>query len=280
LNRAPGLARHADFTDVFVVYLPFWSEWVEVAAWIFGKKTVGSGDNRRKEPREVRLTGTRNWNQAACDVFEFGVEDIDLAGKPLEAFDPEALHADGMVFEPVTAAGSAWADAGMAIEDDVRRDARLDEIGSAQIHALGERKALVYYPLWIARYTFRDRSYQIVVDGATGAVLYGKAPGNIWFRAGALVLGFALASILLVDGTALAAQAVSNSSDSDSIGLLCVPLALGGSLMLAAYRRFRFGEMLERRVRFRKKKSGPSLLGEPFKAWGELSREMIRSARS
>src|SRR3990170_38907 len=57
------LDRQADFTDLFVVYLPFWSEWAEVAAWFFGKKRVGSGKNRRLVPKEVRLMGTRTWNQ-------------------------------------------------------------------------------------------------------------------------------------------------------------------------------------------------------------------------
>ena len=275
LDRAPGLSRRASFTDLFVVYLPFWSEWVEVGAWVFGKKQVGSGKSRRLEPREVRLLGRRNWNQAACDVHEFGVKDISLAGQQLEAFDPDALHADGMVFEPVTAGGAAWAEAAHAIDEDVRAEAKLDQIASAHIHRIGGRRALVYYPLWVARYTFRERAYQVVVDGADGKVLYGKAPGNIWFRAAALIAGFAVGALILVDGTALAVQVVMNSDDSDSAGLLCVPLALGGAIMLAAYRRFRFGELLERRMTFRRKRPSPSVLGDQLRAWGELSREFM-----
>jgi DNA-directed RNA polymerase subunit RPC12/RpoP len=257
LDRAPGLHRRASFTDLFVVYLPFWSEWVEVGAWVFGKKRVGSGKSRRMEPREVRLAGRRNWNRAACDVHEFGVSDISLAGRPMEAFDPDALHADGMVFEPVTAGGAAWAEAAQAFEEDLRAESKLDQIASAHVYRIGGRKALVYYPLWVARYTFRERAYQVVLDGTDGKVLYGKAPGNIWFRAAALIAGFALGALLLVDGTALALRVVMNSDDSDSAGLLLVPLALGGVIMLAAYRRFRFGELLEHRVTFRRKRHAP-----------------------
>lgn len=279
LDRAPGLSRRAEITDLFVVYLPYWSEWVEVAAWMFGKRKTGSGKNRRLEPREVRLVGTRTWNQAACDVHEFGVEDVSLVGRALEAFDPEALHADGMVFEPVTAASAAWIEAGEAIEADVHHEANLDVLGSAHVHRLGGRRAIVYYPLWVARYIFRQRSFQVVIDGARGEVLYGKAPGNTWFRAGALVAGFALAALLLVDGTALALQVVGASEDSDSLGLVCIPIALGMTIMVAAYRRFRFGEMLERRVSFRKKRKAPALFGDPLKAWATLSNEMTRSSR-
>lgn len=274
IDRAPGLSRRAEITDLFVVYLPYWSEWAEVAAWLFGKRKTGSGKNRRLEPREVRLVGTRMWNQAACDVQEFGVEDVPLAGQSLEAFDPEALHADGMVFEPVTAASVAWVEAGEAIEADVRDEARLDVLGSAHIHRLGDRRAVVYYPLWVARYTFRQRAFQVVIDGARGDVLYGKAPGNTWFRAGALVAGFALAALLLVDGTALALQVVASSEDSDGIALVCLPLVLGVTIMAAAYRRFRFGEMLERRVSFRRKRKSPELFGETLKAWASLSEDL------
>ncbi len=279
LDRAPGLARRASFTDLFVVYLPFWSEWSEVGAWVFGKKQVGSGRSRRMEPREARLVGTRNWNQAAADVQEFGVKDISLAGRKLEGFDPEALHEQGMVFEPVSAAGAAWAEASHAIDEDLRAEAKLDQIASAHIYRIGGRRALVYYPLWVARYIFRNRAYQVVLDGADGKVLYGKAPGNIWFRAAALIAGFALGSLLLVDGTALAARVVFSSDDSDSAALLCLPVALGGVIMLAAYRRFRFGEQLEQRVTFRRRRPSPSVLGDQLRAWVEFSEEVTGERR-
>jgi hypothetical protein len=275
LDRAPALAQRANFTDLFVVYLPFWSEWAEVAAWFFGKKKVGSGKNRRLVPKEVRLMGTRSWNQAACDVQEFGVRDVSLAGQALEAFEAEALHADGMVFEPVAAAGEAWAEAAAAVDGDVRHESGLDVIASERIERLRTRRALVYFPLWVARYTFRERAYQIVIDGTNGSVLYGKAPGNIWFRAAALVLGFALGALILVDGTALAGKLALGSEDSDSFLIVLIPIALGGVLMLSAYRRFRFGELLEHRKSFRRRTRAPSTSGDTWRAWSELSRELM-----
>lgn len=279
LDRAPGLAQRAEFSDLFVVYLPFWSLWAEVGAWIFGKKEVGSSKNRRLEPREVKLVGTRSWNQAACDVHEFGVQDISLGGQELLAFEPGALHADGMVFEPVSAEAEARAAALAAIEQEVVDDARLDRIGSTHIQRIRERRALVYYPLWVGRYVHRDRGYQVVLDGATGQVLYGKVPGNVWFRAAALVAGFALGAALLVDGTALALQVVAASDDSDAVGLLCLPVILGGVVLLAAYRRFRFGELLEHRLSFRRKRREPSALTGSLRVWGDLSQEFLGSRK-
>jgi len=277
LDRAPALASRAVFTDLFVVYLPFWSEWSDVAAWFFGKRRVGSGRNRRLVAKEVRLAGTRTWNQAACNVEEFGVSDVSLTGQALQAFDADALHADGMVFEPVSAAGTAWAEAATAIDGDVRSEAHLDVIGSEHIERLGERRALVYFPLWVARYTFRQRAYQIVLDGTNGRVLYGKAPGNIWFRAAALVIGFAVGAMILVDGTALAGRLVWRSDNSDSILIVLGPLALGGALMLWAYRRFRFGELLEKRVTFRRRRAAS--VANPLRAWSDLTQQMGRGTR-
>jgi hypothetical protein len=225
------------------------------------------------------LLGTRLWNQAACDVQEFGVNDISLAGQSLEAFAAEALHADGMVFEPVAAAGAAWADAAATIDGEVRQEAGLEVVASERIERLRTRRALVYFPLWVARYTFRGRSYQVVLDGTNGKVLYGKAPGNIWFRAAALVFGFALGALILVDGTALAGRLVWRSNDSDSFLIVLLPIALGAALMLTAYRRFRFGEMLEHRVSFRRRRSGASPLDQPWRQWQDLSRQWIEGGR-
>jgi hypothetical protein len=252
LDKAPGLARRGRVEELFVVYLPLWTVWARVAAWVFGRKEVGSSKNRRLEPREVRVLREMSWNVPACDVQEFGVEGVPLDGQSLLAFDPAALHTDGMVFEPVGSSSDAVAEAHHHFDDEVRRAANLDEIGSIKIRHLRERMAVVYYPLWVARYDFRGRIYQVVIDGHDGGVLYGKAPGNIWFRAAALVAGMALGALTVVDGTALALRWAANSSDSDSLAILILPVVIGVALMLAAYRRFRYGELIEQRQRLRR----------------------------
>jgi hypothetical protein len=104
----------------------------------------------------------------------------------------------------------------------------------------------VYYPLWVARYEYRQRNYQVVVDGTTGKVLYGKAPGNIFFRAAALVAGMALGNLLLVNGTLVALWLASGSnSDDDGSGFFFIPVLVGIGLMIWGYRAFRYGEEVE-----------------------------------
>lgn len=261
LNRAPDLASKARLAELFTAYLPFWSVWAKVAGWVLGEKRVGSGDHRRYEPREVKVQRPMNWNAAACDVAEFGVEAVKLEGRPLEPFQPAALHADGMVFEPVGSVAEGERLAQQVFEAEVRSAAHLDRIGSTFVRLLGRRLGLVYFPLWVVRYLYRGRAFQVVIDGHSGEVLYGKAPGNTWYRAAALVGGMAAGAFLMVDGTALALGLLSGS-DEGSLLILVVPFLVGAALMAAGYRAFRYGEQVEHRARVgRKPASAPGQLG-------------------
>jgi len=122
-----------------------------------------------------------------------------------------------------------------------------------KFHLLRQRLSLVYYPLWVARYEYKKRNYQVVVDGVNGDVLYGKAPGNILYRAAALVLGMALGNLMLVDGTALAGVLISSSDDGDGALLVLVPIAIGLGLIASGYRAFRYGEEVEEIAQVNKK---------------------------
>ncbi len=261
LNRAPDLGSKARLTELFTAYLPFWSIWAKVAGWVLGEKRVGSGDHRRYEPREVKVLRPMNWNAAACDVAEFGVEAVKLEGRAMEPFQPAALHADGMVFEPVGSVTEGERLAQQIFEDDVRAAARLDRIGSTYVRMSGRRLGVVYFPLWVARYLYRGRAFQVVIDGHSGEVLYGKAPGNTWYRAAALVAGMAAGAFVMVDGTAFALSLLSGS-DEGSLLFLVVPFVAGAALMAAAYRAFRYGEQVEHRARLaRKPAPSPGSLG-------------------
>jgi len=257
-NRA-AVARDAaqKFTlqEVFLAYLPFWAAWSRVLGWVFGQKKVGSGDNSHYEPREVKSIQDMTWNGVACDVGEFGVLGIPLEGRTLEHFNPDVLHKSGLVFEPVGSISDAKEAAENDFEERVRRSAGLDRIAQVFVRQLRKRMGLVYYPLWVLRYLYRDRSFQVVVDGYSGEVLYGKAPGSVLFRAGMLIGGMALGALLAVDASAAAFYlGIQTNGDSASFFLIggLVALVGGFGLMGLSYRAFRYGEQYEYR------KGGPS----------------------
>lgn len=248
LAIARDARRRAMLEDSFLAHVPFWACWGRVFGWVFGQKRVGSGDNKRYEPREVRTAQEMTWNGVACDVGEFGVREVSLAGRPLEAFDADALHASGLVFEPIGSVSDARKAAENAFSERLRRSANLDRVAQVFERTIQERLGLVYYPLWVLRYLYRGRSFQVVVDGFSGEVLYGKAPGSTFYRAGVLVAGMAGGALLAVDGSALMAYLAFNSDSDDAGGLLLgglFALLVGFGVMAGAYRAYRYGEHYE-----------------------------------
>ncbi len=102
----------------------------------------------------------------------------------------------------------------------------------------------------MVRYQYRHRNYQVVVDGVQNKVLYGKAPGNILYRAAALVGGMSLGNLLVVHGTAFALQALAvmdtgSSNNNDSWVILFIPSIIGLVVIAGGYRAFRYGEEVE-----------------------------------
>ncbi|MCB9005737.1 MAG: hypothetical protein H6664_15285 [Ardenticatenaceae bacterium] len=242
IKKAGDLKRKAQVRDVFLVYLPYWRVQATVAGWLFGR--VKSGDDSTK-PVEVDVLEDMHWNDAAVDVSEFGVHRVTLSKDDLLPYDDDQLRSEAMVFDPTESHSDALDEARSHFTFRGRQKRSLKQKFFEKFHFLREQLSIVYYPLWVVRYSYRQRSYQVVVDGKRGQILYGKAPGNIFYRAAALVAGMALGNLLLVDGTAVAGWIAANSSDDDSLGLVLVPLALGLGLIAMGYRAFRYGEEIE-----------------------------------
>ncbi|MEI7844338.1 MAG: hypothetical protein WCK35_00905 [Chloroflexota bacterium] len=243
---ARDVRSRSSVNEVFLTYLPFWVLWSKALGWAFGQKQVGSGDDKRYESREVKIVQELVWTGAACDVGEFGVQQIQLKDQPLEPFNSDALHASGMVFEPVGSVSDAQQAAGDDFQGKVSAAAGLDRLAQLFIRFINKRFGLVYYPLWVIRYLYRERSFQVVVDGFSGKVLYGKAPGNVLYRAAVLVGGMALGAFLMVDIPAFILTSNSNSSSNDNpFGILLAALVFGLGLMAFSYRTYRYGEHYE-----------------------------------
>lgn len=245
MSIARGVERQSQVSEMFLVHLPFWAAWGRALGWAFGQKQVGSGDSKRYEPREVRVAEDMSWNGAACDVGEFGVNQINLAERSLEPFDADDLHSSGMVFEPVGSAQEALTTAEHEFDLRVREKSRLDRIAQSFVRIVRPRLGLVYYPLWVVRYLFRGRSFQVVVDGYSGEVLYGKAPGNVFYRAGVLVGGMMGGSVLAITIPGLILS--SRSGSDDGLGFVAFCFFAGLGLMYLSWRKYRYGEHYEYR---------------------------------
>ncbi len=256
---AADASRKAQLSEVFLAYLPFWAYWVRVMGWVFGQKKIRSGKHTRYEAREVKIVEEMTWNGAACDVGEFGVTEVPLTTQALTPFEPERLHEQGMVFEPVGSQTDARSNAAKAVEETIVKRSKLDRIAQVFTRFTRKRFGLVYYPLWVMRYLYRGRVFQVVVDGFSGQVLYGKAPGNTLYRAAMLVGGMALGAAVAVDGGALALYLATQTKGDSAATLFIGCLALFGvgfGIMGVAYRAFRYGEQYEFRSGSKKSLGG------------------------
>jgi hypothetical protein len=242
------VVKRARLTEAFVAYLPFWTYWARVLGWVFGEERVGSGDDAKYVPREVKVAQEMSWNQAACDVGEFGVTEVKLSTQALAPFIAEQLHAQGMVFEPIGSENDAVKAAEGDFNNRVRSLASLSRVAQVYTRLVKRRMGLVYYPLWVLRYLYRGRAFQVVVDGHSGEVLYGKAPGSNVYRAAILVGGMALGAFLAIDASAIAFTIGVNLEDEGVLAFIAGGIALivaGFGIMVAAYRKFRYGEIFE-----------------------------------
>lgn len=242
IKKARDLKKEAKVSDIFLVYLPYWRVHADVGGWRFGREKVDKDSTRAVE---AEVLEEMNWTDAALDVSEYGVHRIVLRKDQLEPYDAESLHAEGLVFDPSESHTDALEEAHDHFIYRARKKKNLDSTYYEKFHFFHERHSIVYYPLWVARYAYHNRHYQVVVDGVTGETLYGKAPGNIIYRAAALVGGMAAGNFILVNGTIIAGWIVGNSGDDDSLFLLLMPLILGIVLIIAGYRAFRYGEEVE-----------------------------------
>lgn len=242
MQKAGDLRQKAEVRDIFLVYLPYWRVQATVAGWLFGRVKSGKDST---SPVEMDVLEEMHWNDAAVDVSEFGVHRVVLSKEDLQPYDEDLLHSEAMVFDPTESHSDALEEARQHFTFRGRQMRSMQQKFFEKFHFLREQLSIVYYPLWVVRYSYRQRSYQVVVDGRQGQILYGKAPGNILYRAAALVVGMALGNLLLVDGTAVAGWLASGSDDGDALGIVLVPIALGIGLIAMGYRAFRHGEEVE-----------------------------------
>jgi hypothetical protein len=125
---------------------------------------------------------------------------------------------------------------------EAERQHRLDRTTFSWLTSVRRRVNLVYYPLWVIRYGFRGKTYQVLVDAEDGSLAYGKAPGNHLWRAFCLVSS--CAGACFVGTTLLQHMDVLFRSDDGLKALAVVGLVLA-ALVYWGYRQFRHGGVVE-----------------------------------
>jgi len=221
-GHAADLRRRAVLEEAFLVYLPFWRVSAKILGWVFGQEKVRTKHGSRYVDREREILLREDLTVPACVIQEFGVRRVCLVGDEIRPLDLEAMEREGMVFQPVFPATKAVRDAEAMMESRVQGSHRLEQITYRNVKTVAQRVSLVYYPLWVMRYRYGGRTYQVVIDGEGRKVLHGRAPGNDLCRAGLLVGFMALANFALTTVGALSLSA-GGGVNGPLLGLLLLP---------------------------------------------------------
>ncbi len=246
IRKEPALKREAAVQEAFLAWFPFVRARLDAIGWVLGirqrKVKRGKRWETVKEPVENVIERSVDFTMPAADVAEFGVHRVNLSGDEILPLDDEVLRSRGMVFRPsrsLEEIGDRLRERALA---DAERSNSLDRVTFSWLTSVRRRITLVYYPLWVIRYGFRGRTYQVLIDAEDGNLAYGKAPGNHLWRAFCIVGSCAGAAFL---GTTVLQHAdVILRSDDGLQGLAVIGLVLAG-LVYWGYRQFRHGGVVE-----------------------------------
>jgi hypothetical protein len=262
IRKAPALKREARLEEAFLAFFPFVRARFDVVGWVLGlrerRRKRGNRWVTEREPVEIQIERSIDRTMPSADMAEFGVHRIDLAGDEILPLDDELLRSRGMVFRPQRTPAEVGDRLTQLALQRIETTGGLDHVTFSWFAAIRRRIAVVYYPLWVIRYSFRGQTYQTLIDAEDGSLAYGKAPGNHLYRALSLV--GACAGACFVGTTLLQHGDFLFRSDNGLIGLGAVGLALAG-FVAWGYRQFRRGGIVEEGSGLAEESAEPSLTG-------------------
>lgn len=191
IRKEPALKREAKYEEAFLAFFPFVRAHFDLVGWVLGviKKKRKRGDRWEtvEKPVERQIEKSMDLTIPAGEMAEFGVHRVSLDGDELLPADEDSLRKRGMLFRPYRATREAAAELMESSLRQANEKHRLHRTTYRWLAVVRSKTTLVYYPLWVFRYSFRGRTFQVLVDAEDGTIAYGKAPGNHLYRAFALV---------------------------------------------------------------------------------------------
>jgi len=247
MSKAKGLRANSKVEDAFLVFIPYWRVKADVVGWIFGQEKRTSTSNGRTTTYyvdvEKKIQNSFDRTYSACDVAELGVKKINLTGDTILPVDFESLQREGMMFNIIASEKEAFDYAKNNFSAEARNAVNLYNVTFEHYDLVRENIGIVYYPLWVIRYSFENRTYQVVVDGEDGTICYGKAPGNNLYRAIMGILGTGAGMFLT---TFFGLFLLFEVDEKFPFIAFIISFGLGCFLISRGYKKFRYGgELVE-----------------------------------
>jgi hypothetical protein len=236
--KARDLKTKGAVTEAYPIYVPYWRMRARAAGWVCGyrEETRTTRDSRgnihtytERIPMEKMVLRDFEWSEIACDIGDIGVSHLrNLAGDSV-------LHEDGTIptFEATTSRTDAYANGRGSVLQMAVSSAGVPNITFQKIHVIPRIFGLIFYPLWLVRYRYSERAYFAAMDGVTGQVLSGRAPGDPLYRS-LIMTGGAACGVL--GGLGLS-WGLTSGSPEIGIGAVIASVVL----FVGAYLFFRYG---------------------------------------
>lgn len=274
-NKAKGLKSGSKVDDAFLVYIPYWRVRADVIGWVFGKerktRTVNNTVETYYVDVEKKILQTYDRTYPACDIAELGVRQVHLTGDEILPVNFDELQTEGMLFNIVSSENDVTQQAESDFIKEAVNSASVDQVTFEHHDLVRPDINVVYYPMWVVRYEFQNRTYQVVVAGDNGSICYGKAPGNNLYRAVVGIFGAALGTYL-VTFFGVFGIVGGNGSAKAALVIYIFCLIIGIALITWAYKKFRYGGEVEEGTGIVKEqkskvlKTGTSTLGSVAKS--------------
>ncbi len=201
--KARDLHKVAKITEIYHVYLPFWN-YSAIGLGIICGYNIESTENggSKKVYKEQQIRKDYTWTNIACDAGDIGIKHLrNLKGEVIP------LTEDLPKYEATTSKDDAKVEGDKVIRKWILSEGRISNITFHKEFVLPKSFSLLYYPFWIIRYDYKGKMYFLTVDGVTGKVVSGRAPGDpLWqsivIGTGATVGGALLGLAPIVSGFA------------------------------------------------------------------------------
>ena len=191
------------------------------------------------------------WSEIACDPGDIGVHRLpSTQGQAIS-------HEEGGIptFESTTSPDDAREKGLHEIRQLAVSSANVPHITFSKVHVLPKYLGQTFYPIWMARYTYRGRTYFATLDGVRGMALSGRAPGDPLYQSLALVGGSAIGGTMV--GASVGSIGLHGSAELTVVGAV-----IGLVIFVVSYMFFRHGsEVTEGDIEKPYRKSFKELLG-------------------
>ena len=174
--KPPDLAKKSEITEKNVIYLPFWLVSVEA-------ESTYKGIFERMTPpvvKEGKIEKKYDWLVLARKATEFPTKEYDVPLKGKIPYDFKKVEDFAKVLNSETDKNEAVELARQQIEEHHRYLAQqdVDRIIEMKNEIRIDQVVYLHAPIWFVEYEYKDKTYQLLVDGASGTVIKGDIPST------------------------------------------------------------------------------------------------------